>query len=80
MIDKTLSYRKNATIVVVHSDTSEAPCQHCNEMETHLDTCIMRTIRTNVVHTTLTEEKKVFKSINQAKLANRQTQYRVVRR
>jgi len=79
MIDVKQSFRKGKLICVVRVDTSEAPCQHCNEMETHLDTRIMRVIRSEVVHTEIAKEQTVYKSINQAKKANRATQYRVIK-
>lgn len=78
MIDTKQSFRKGKVIVEVHVDTSTAPCQHCNEMETHLDTCIMRVIRSEVVHTEITRKPTEYKSINAAKKANRLTKYRTV--
>jgi hypothetical protein len=78
MLDCKMSYRKGKTVVEVHVDTSTAPCQHCNEMETHLDTCVMRVIRSEVVHTEITRLPTEYKSINAAKKANRLTKYRTV--
>lgn len=79
MIDTKQSFRRGKVIVEVHVDTSTAPCQHCNEMEVHLDTCIMRCIREQVVHTEITKVKVVYPSINAAKRANRLAKYRVIK-
>lgn len=76
MIDTKQSFRKGSVIVEVH--VNETICQHCEQKETHLDTCIMNLVHGGVVPVEITKVPTDFGSINKAKKANRVTKYRTV--